>query len=205
MSRKEANEKETEGQQSSIHAVKCLSSIERKAAILITGMLRITAADVWDIHANLLPMKEQVEVYQHRAPRISDVQADRTSNKPICETPQIRATWFTRLPRYMSNEVPDDEAKAAARGDVSELQDFPAPLRKPVPHNKTSLLQEYYAKQKRNADWTWRNCMLVQPLATSLPRKIISTQVPYWTYGAKPPSLQSVASNHLHIRNAHTQ
>ncbi len=52
---------------SSIRTVNCLSSIQRKAAILITGALRTTAADVLDIHANLLPMKGQVEVYRHRA------------------------------------------------------------------------------------------------------------------------------------------
>ncbi len=52
---------------SSICTVNCLSLIQRKAAILITRALHTTAADVLDIHANLLPMKGQVEVYRHCA------------------------------------------------------------------------------------------------------------------------------------------
>ncbi len=52
---------------SSIHTVNCLASIQRKAAILITGAMRTTAADVLDIYANLLPMTGQVDVYRHRA------------------------------------------------------------------------------------------------------------------------------------------
>lgn len=45
----------------------CLASIQRKAAILIMGAMHMTAADILDIHANLLPMMGQVDIYQHRA------------------------------------------------------------------------------------------------------------------------------------------
>ncbi len=53
---------------SSIRTVNCLASIQRKAAILITGAMHTTAADVLDIHANLLPMMGQVDVDEPRLP-----------------------------------------------------------------------------------------------------------------------------------------
>ena len=41
-----------------------LASIQRRAAILITGALRTTAADVLDAHANLLPMRILIDKYR---------------------------------------------------------------------------------------------------------------------------------------------
>ncbi len=69
---------------SSIRTVNCLASIQRKAAILIMGAMRTTAADILDIHANLLPMMGQVDVYRHRAlTRIACLPQGHPLYKPI--------------------------------------------------------------------------------------------------------------------------
>ncbi|KAK0200152.1 hypothetical protein DFS33DRAFT_1267068, partial [Desarmillaria ectypa] len=67
---------------------------------------------------------------------------------------EIKIRWVSGHQGIVGKEAADEEAKAAARGDVSEQRYIPAPLRKPIPINKTSLLLE--------------------KLATSLPRKITS-------------------------------
>ena len=44
-----------------------LTSIQRRAALAITGAMRTTATDVLDAHANLLPMRLLIEKVQYRA------------------------------------------------------------------------------------------------------------------------------------------
>src|SRR6202041_1502062 len=44
-----------------------LAAIQRRAAILITGVMRTTAADVLDAHANLLPMRVLIDRIRCRA------------------------------------------------------------------------------------------------------------------------------------------
>lgn len=44
-----------------------LTTIQRQAAIIITGAMRTTATDTLEYHANLLPMRLQITLIQHRA------------------------------------------------------------------------------------------------------------------------------------------
>jgi hypothetical protein len=44
-----------------------LAAIQRRAAIMITGAMRTTAADTAEAHANLLPMRVLIDRYRARA------------------------------------------------------------------------------------------------------------------------------------------
>lgn len=362
--------KKRKDRKSSIRTVNCLSSIQRKAAILITGGMWTMAADVLDIHANLLPMQGQVEVYRHwalacmaclppghplyrpicwaanryvrrhRSPlheltRDFNIQPDKTETiKAVQFPPQwkskikieiaesmeeviamerrdnsdvkaygdrsgidggigavavvfwggrrvmtlqlrvgsarkhkvydgeglaltlcmeplrgmrnvqtatfsidntsaIQATtlswpttshhifdlfhkhidmvlrqhpdisikiwWVPGHQGIAGNEAVDEEAKTETQGDDSELRKLLAPLRKPIPYNKSSLLWEFYTKQKHYADRAWRKsphysrfwhvdsataqqaAHQYRKLATSMPRKITRIMVQLWT------------------------
>ena len=55
------------GRRESQWIVAQLRSLQRQAAILITGGMRSTAADTLDHHANLMPMEARIKLVRHRA------------------------------------------------------------------------------------------------------------------------------------------
>ncbi|PBK82589.1 hypothetical protein ARMGADRAFT_946211 [Armillaria gallica] len=148
-------------------------SIDSMAAIQATALARLTPSHhIFDLFHKCIDMV----LRQH--PNIS-----------------ITVRWVPGHQGIAGNEAADSEAKAAARGDVSKPWNLPAPLCKSISHNKTSLLREHYAKQKRNADRAWRKsphfsrfhtidsataqqaAHRYRKLATSLPHKITSILV----------------------------
>ncbi|KAK0480171.1 hypothetical protein IW261DRAFT_1419404 [Armillaria novae-zelandiae] len=94
----------------------------------------------------------------------------------------------------------------------SELRKLPAPLRKPTPHNKSSILREFYAKQERHADRpdTPGSDTSTQQLLSELHAGIGSWPLPWCSYvpdtaGSTVTSSTSNESKPLLARNAHTQ
>lgn len=54
------------GDQRTSKSIRLMTRIQRQAAILITGAMRTTAADILDAHANLLPLTLTVNRFIHR-------------------------------------------------------------------------------------------------------------------------------------------
>lgn len=90
---------------SSIKTVNSLVMIQRKAAILIMGAMHTTAGDTLDVHANLLPMQEQVDVYCHRA---LVHMACLLPGHPLHKAVHKAAKWRTKWHRSPIHELMED-------------------------------------------------------------------------------------------------
>jgi ribonuclease HI len=77
------NTRSTDGK-SSQGIINKLASVQRQAAIMITGAMRTTATDILDVMANLLPFHLLVDKLRHRAAlRLATLPASHPLHKPV--------------------------------------------------------------------------------------------------------------------------
>ena len=76
--------KRANGEHSSQAAINKLASIQRRAALMITGAMKTTATDVLEVMANLIPFHLLVEKYRHRAAvRLATLPKSHPLHKPV--------------------------------------------------------------------------------------------------------------------------
>jgi hypothetical protein len=76
--------KRANSERSSQAVINKLASIQRRAALMITGAMKTTATDVLEVMANLLPFHLLVEKYRHRAAaRLATLPKSHPLHKPV--------------------------------------------------------------------------------------------------------------------------
>ena len=86
---KGANGQDVTGRRESQWMVARLESVQRQAAVLITGALRSTATDTLNIHANLLPVTARIQIIRQRA-------ASRLGTLPPAHPLHKMTSWLSK-------------------------------------------------------------------------------------------------------------
>lgn len=139
--------KKRRDRKSSIKTVNSLASIQRKAAILIMRAMRTTAGDTLDVHANLLPMQEQVDVYHHRVLAcMACLPPGHPLHKAVCKAAKQR-TKQHRSPIY---ELMEDFGIQPENMETIQAIRYPPNWESRVEVETAQLMQEAMVNDRNN-------------------------------------------------------